>query len=61
MKVGDKVIVEGEECTVTHVTKAIDETCEHDWEYTEDDEGAGPSHCKKCGLSFMRYIHCCMP
>lgn len=61
MKVGDKVIVEGEEFTVAHVTKAIDETCEHDWEYTEDDEGSGPSRCKKCGLSFMRYIHCCMP
>lgn len=44
-----------------HVTPAINETCKHDWIEEETDEGSGPSHCAKCGLSFMRYIHCCMP
>ena len=59
--VGDKVILQGEEYTVSHVTKAIDEKCKHDWEYVDDGEGEGPSHCRLCGLSFMRYMHCCMP
>ena len=59
-KVGDKVTFEGEEWTVAHVTPAINESCEHDW-IDDGDEGSGPLHCKKCGLSFMRYIHCCMP
>jgi hypothetical protein len=58
MQVGDKVIVDGEEATVVHVTPAIKEDCNHTW--AEDEEG-NPSHCTLCGLSFTRYIHCCMP
>jgi len=43
---------------VVHETPAIDETCDHDWE-----DGADGNHerCSKCGLSFMRYVHCCCP
>ena len=58
MKVGDKVIVDGEECEVVHVTPAIKEDCDHEWE--EDEEGQ-PEYCKKCGLSFTRYVFCCTP
>lgn len=44
--------------TVTvHVTPSIDETCNHDWEDGSD----GPDSCRKCGLSFTRYIHSCCP
>jgi hypothetical protein len=41
---------------IGHTTPAIDETCVHDW----GDEPE-PSNCKKCGLSFTRYVHCQMP
>lgn len=44
---------------IVHVTPAIDETCDHEW------GGGGrngpPEACVKCGLSFTRYIHCCLP
>jgi len=40
-----------------HVTPAIDEKCDHDWEDGSD----GPDSCRKCGMSFTRYIHCCCP
>jgi hypothetical protein len=56
-KPGDKIMIDGEEATVVHVTPAIDETCQHDWEYDK----TGPEYCKKCGLSFTRYIFCCCP
>lgn len=47
---------------VIHVTPKIDETCDHDWAY-EDGPGGWeePTHCVKCGLSWTRYIFCCMP
>lgn len=61
MKAGDKILVDGEVATVIHITPAIDETCDHDWEYEIDDGQQTPTVCKKCGLSFTRYIHCCMP
>ncbi len=60
-KVGDKVMIDGEECTVAHVTPSIDETCEHEWVYSNDDIAGEPQYCSKCNLSFMRYIHCCCP
>lgn len=48
----------GEGAKLVHVTPAIDESCEHEW---ADGEDGNPSHCTKCGLSFTRYIYCCMP
>ena len=56
MKAGDKVMIDGEEATVMHVTPAIDETCDHDW---RDGADGNPEQCTKCGISFTRYIHCC--
>ena len=52
----------GEGAKLVHFTPAIDETCDHEWvdEHTRAGRG-NPDHCIKCGLSFMRYIHCCMP
>lgn len=53
---------EPEGTVLVHATPAIDETCSHDWEYWRDAEGQEePSHCKKCSLSWTRYIFCCMP
>jgi hypothetical protein len=43
---------------VMHLTPAIDEKCDHDW---EDGADGNPERCSKCGLSFMRYVHCCCP
>ena len=55
----------GDGAKLVHVTPAIDESCDHDW---HDEDGIDcnasrrdPDHCVKCGLSFTRYIHCCMP
>lgn len=39
---------------VIHITRAIDENCEHVW-------GEEPENCELCGLSFQRYIHSCCP
>jgi hypothetical protein len=51
-----------DEKIVFHITPAIDESCDHDWAYAKDDDGQeNPTHCTKCGLSFTRYIFCCMP
>jgi hypothetical protein len=62
IKVGDKVKMEdGTEGVVMHVTPAINEECDHDWEYEEDDGQQTPTVCKKCGLSFTCYMFCCMP
>jgi len=58
MKVGDKVDMDGEEWTVAHVTPSIKEDCDHEW---VDGEDGNPEYCKKCGLSFTRYIFCCCP
>ena len=58
MKAGDKILVDGEELVVVHVTPAIDEDCNHDWAEGED---GNPERCIKCGISFTRYIHCCCP
>ena len=41
-----------------HTLKAIDENCDHDW---RDGHDGNPEQCTKCGLSFIRYIHCCFP
>lgn len=43
---------------LVHVSPAIDETCEHVW---ADGADGNPEQCTTCGLSFIRYIHCCMP
>lgn len=55
MKAGDKVEVDGETWEVAHVSPKIDENCDHDW--VENDEDGTPEYCKKCNLSFIRYIH----
>jgi hypothetical protein len=43
---------------LVHASPAIDETCKHDW---RDGPDGNPEQCTKCGLSFTRYIFCCMP
>jgi len=43
---------------VIHVTPAIKEDCDHDWNEGKD---GNPEYCTKCGLSFTRYIFCCFP
>lgn len=40
-----------------HVTPAIDEGCDHEWEGAD----GNPEQCSKCGLSFTRYVHSCCP
>lgn len=51
----------GDDVVAVHVTPTINEACKHDWVEEESEEGSGPAYCNKCGLSFTRYIHCCMP
>lgn len=48
-----------DKAVTVHVTPAIaiDEKCDHDWEDGSD----GPDSCRKCGLSFTRYVHSCCP
>ena len=49
---------------VVHRTPAIDDNCEHEWGYitsTDEIEGIEPSHCRKCRISWTRYIFCCCP
>ena len=58
MKVGDKININNEEWEAMHVTPQIKEDCQHEW--VEDKEGQ-PEYCKKCGLSFIRYVFCCCP
>lgn len=48
----------GEDAKIVHVSKAIDETCKHDW---VDGPDRNPEYCSKCHLSFTRYIFCCCP
>lgn len=50
------VLAEAEAGVLVHVTPAINERCDHDWEHSSDGE---PQQCSKCGISFMRYIHSC--
>ena len=50
-------LADGTEVTVEHATPAIDETCDHDWV----GEDGNPEYCKKCNLSFTRYIFSCCP
>jgi hypothetical protein len=47
--------------TIVHVSPSYPPGCQHEWEYIEilDEDGRineEPSHCKKCGMSFTRYI-----
>ena len=55
MKVGDKIVIDGEEAEVIHIAHSINEECDHDWATNEDEE---PTHCRTCGVSFIRYIFC---
>lgn len=57
-KVGDTILIDGEEAVVISVTPAINEDCDHEWAEGED---GNPEYCSKCGLSFTRYIFCCCP
>lgn len=60
IKVGDKIPMEnGEVGTVIHVSPTY-APCDHDWpenEHGTDMDGC----CTKCGMSFIRYIHCECP
>ena len=61
VKVGDEIAMEsGEVGTVVHVSPSFDNKCDHDWpdgDHGTDMDGV----CTKCGMSFMRYIHCYCP
>lgn len=47
---------------IIHTTPKIDESCDHDWAYAEDEDGvSNPSVCTKCGISFTAYVFCCCP
>ena len=48
----------GDGTKLVHATPAINEDCPHEWAEGED---GNPSHCVLCGLSFTRFIFCCMP
>lgn len=39
--------------SVVHLTPKIDETCDHQWPMPTVDSDT----CKRCGLSFLRYVH----
>jgi len=49
---------------VIHVTPSYPPGCQHEWVYVQvqDEDGRmrgpqeEPSHCRKCGMSFTRYI-----
>lgn len=51
----------GTDAKIVHVSKAIDETCDHDWVDADGKDNGNPEYCSKCHLSFTRYIHCCCP
>lgn len=57
MKPGDKIDFNEEEAIIVHATPKIDEQCNHDW--VEDPNTGEPQYCKKCNLSFMRYVFSC--
>lgn len=51
----------GDGAKLVHATPAINEACDHDWVAENGLRDGNADHCAKCGLSFTRYIHCCMP
>ena len=51
----------GEGAKLVHFTPAINEECPHEWVDEHGSERGNADHCIKCGLSFTRYIYCCMP
>lgn len=58
VKVGDQIPMEnGEPGIVVHVSPTYPKGCDHDWPDDETGQTDMYARCKKCGMSFQRYIH----
>ncbi len=55
VKVGDKLVVDGEEGVVVHVSPTYP-PCDHDWPEQRPEDDCFSGQCTKCGMSFTRYV-----